>query len=238
MIRRGNRKTDEIRKPKIETKFIKHAEGSALVEMGDTKLICTATVIDGVPDFLKNTGRGWVTAEYSMLPRATSQRKPRESTRGKQDGRSQEIQRIIGRALRAVVNFRALGERTLWIDCDVFQADGSTRTASITGGFIALKESVNYLLKNHVIIDDPLLDSVAAVSVGIVDGEHLLDLDYNEDSHAEVDLNVVMTGAQKIVEVQGTAEQSPFTIEQLTALIDLAKKGIKELTEHQRIALS
>lgn len=237
MQRKGNRRPDEIRKINIQRGFIKHAEGSALIDMGDTRVICTASIIEGVPDFLKNTGKGWLTAEYSMLPRATPTRKVRESTRGKVDGRTQEIQRIIGRALRSVVDLSVIGERTLWIDCDVIQADGGTRTASITGGFVALAEAVDYMMKYQLINQMPVKDIVAAVSVGIVDGEPLLDLNYEEDSRAEVDLNVVKTGSGRFVEIQGTAEMSPFEKEKLDILLELAGKGIEEIIEYQRSVL-
>lgn len=237
MQRKGNRKPDEIRKLKIERGFIKHAEGSALIQMGDTWVICTASILDGVPDFLKNSGKGWLTAEYSMIPRSTPTRKMRDASRGKIDGRTQEIQRIIGRALRSIIDISAIGERTIWIDCDVIQADGGTRTASITGGFVALAEAVDYLMKYQLISQMPIKDTVAAVSVGIVDGELLLDLNYEEDSRAEVDLNVVMTGSGKFVEIQGTAEQNPFGKSQLDALLNLAGKGIREIIDYQREVL-
>jgi ribonuclease PH len=237
MQRKGNRKPDEIRRISIQRGFIKHAEGSALIDMGDTRIICTASILDGVPDFLKNTGKGWLTAEYSMLPRATPTRKVREASRGKIDGRTQEIQRIIGRALRSVVDLSVIGERTLWIDCDVIQADGGTRTASITGGFVALIEAVDYLMKYQLINQMPVKDIVAAVSVGIVDGEPLLDLNYEEDSRAEVDLNVVKTGSGRFVEIQGTAEQNPFEQEQLDILLEIAGKGISKIIEYQRSVL-
>lgn len=237
MQRKGNRKADEIRKINIEKGFIKHAEGSSFIEMGDTKVICTVSVIEGVPEFLKNTGKGWLTAEYAMIPRSTPTRKVRDSSRGKIDGRTQEIQRIIGRALRSVVDLSIIGERTLWIDCDVIQADGGTRTASITGSFVALVEAINYLMKYQLINQMPVKDIVAAVSVGIVDGEPLLDLNYEEDSHAEVDLNVVKTGSGRFVEIQGTAEQNPFEKEQLDVLLELAGRGINELIKYQRTVL-
>jgi len=237
MQRKGNRKADEIRQIRIQRGFIKHAEGSALIDMGDTRVICTASVLDGVPEFLKNTGKGWLTAEYSMIPRATPTRKVRDASRGKIDGRAQEIQRIIGRALRSVIDLSILGERTIWIDCDVIQADGGTRTASITGGFVALVEAIDYLIKYQLISQMPIRDTIAAVSVGIVDGEILLDLNYEEDSRAEVDLNVVKTGSGRFVEIQGTAEQYPFEKHQLDMMLELAGKGINQIIEYQRSVL-
>lgn len=237
MQRKGNRKPDEIRKINIQNGFIKHAEGSALIDMGDTRVICTSSIIDGVPDFLKNTGKGWLTAEYSMIPRSTPSRKVRDASRGKIDGRAQEIQRIIGRALRSVIDLSIIGERTIWIDCDVIQADGGTRTASITGSFVALVEAVDYLMKYQLINQMPVKDIVAAVSVGIVDGEPLLDLNYEEDSRTEVDLNVVKTGSGRFVEIQGTAEQNPFEKRELDILLELAGKGIGEIIEYQRSVL-
>lgn len=237
MLRKGNRKPNELRKINIQRNFIKHAEGSVLIEMGDTRVICTTSIIEGVPDFLKNTGKGWLTAEYSMLPRSTPTRKVREASRGKIDGRSQEIQRIIGRALRSVIDLSMIGERTIWVDCDVIQADGGTRTASITGSFVALVDAVDYLMRYQLINQMPLKDIVAAVSVGIVDGEPLLDLSYEEDSRAEVDLNVVKTGSGRFVEIQGTAEQNPFNKSELDILLELAGKGINEIIEYQRAVL-
>ncbi len=237
MQRKGNRRADEIRQINIQRGFIKHAEGSVLIDMGDTRIICTASIIDGVPEFLKNTGKGWLTAEYSMLPRATPTRKVRDASRGKIDGRTQEIQRIIGRALRSVVDLSVIGERTIWIDCDVIQADGGTRTASITGSFVALAEAIDYLMKYQLINQMPIKDIVAAVSVGIVDGELLLDLNYEEDSRAEVDINVVKTGSGRFVEIQGTAEQNPFDKAQFDALIKLAGIGISQIIEYQRSVL-
>lgn len=237
MQRKGNRKADEIREINIQKGFIKHAEGSTLIDMGDTRVICTASVIEGVPEFLKNTGKGWLTAEYSMIPRSTPSRKVRDASRGKIDGRAQEIQRIIGRALRSVIDLSIIGERTIWVDCDVIQADGGTRTASITGSFVALVEAIYYLMKYQLINQMPVKDIVAAVSVGIVDGEPLLDLNYEEDSRAEVDLNVVKTGSGRFVEIQGTAEQNPFEKGQLDVLLELAGKGISEIIECQRAVL-
>ena len=211
-----------------------HAEGSVLIETGHTRVICTASVEDRVPTFLRNTGKGWVTAEYGMLPRATSTRMQREAASGKVGGRTQEIQRLIGRSLRSVTNLAALGERTIWIDCDVIQADGGTRTASITGAFVALALALEKLRTRDVIKNIPLSDYVAATSVGIVDGEPLLDLAYEDDSRADVDMNIVKTGNGRFIEVQGTAEAEPFGREALMMLLDLAEYGITQLVEKQR----
>jgi ribonuclease PH len=211
-----------------------HAEGSVLIQAGDTKVICAASVEDRVPSFLRNTGKGWVTAEYGMLPRATSTRTQREAAAGKVGGRTQEIQRLIGRSLRAVTNLQALGERTVWIDCDVIQADGGTRTASITGAFVALALAFEVMRSRSLIAQIPLHDYVAAISVGIVDTEPLLDLAYEDDSRAEVDMNVVKTGNGRFIEVQGTAEAMPFGRDALDTLLDLADHGIKQLVEKQR----
>jgi len=229
MGRIDGRRPDELRKIKIVKNFIKHAEGSCLIEYGATRVICTASVEENVPPFLRNSGTGWVTVEYSMLPRATVTRVKRSLT----SGRNMEIQRLVGRSLRAVMDMEKLGERTIRIDCDVIQADGGTRTASITGGFIAMGLAILRLKKEGVITVIPLIDYVAAVSVGIVGDKLLLDLNYEEDSTAEVDMNVVMTGKGKFVEVQGTAEGTPFSKKQMDKLLDLAKKGIKELTALQ-----
>jgi len=236
-IRSGGRRPDELRKVRITRGYIKHAEGSVLIEVGDTRVICTASVEEGVPAFLKDTGSGWIRAEYSMIPRATQTRSPRESVRGRPGGRTQEIQRLIGRALRSVVDLRAIGERTIMIDCDVIQADGGTRTASVTGAYVALVDALRWLKERGEIEEIPIRDSVAAVSVGIVDGEMLLDLDYNEDSRAQVDMNLAMTSKGEFVEIQGTAEEAPFTMEQLEGLIALGRKGIMELSEIQRRVL-
>ena len=214
--------------------YLPHAEGSVFIEAGRTKVICTASVEDRVPPFLRNTGKGWVTAEYGMLPRATNTRMQRESTAGKVGGRTQEIQRLIGRSLRSVTNLHALGERTIWIDCDVIQADGGTRTASITGSFVALALAIEKLRERDVIRTIPLSDYVAATSVGIVDGEPLLDLAYDDDSRADVDMNIVKTGDGRFIEVQGTAEAMPFGRDALMTLLDLADHGIKQLVEKQR----
>jgi ribonuclease PH len=211
-----------------------HAEGSVLVESGKTRVICTASVEERVPQFLRGTGKGWVTAEYGMLPRATSTRTTREATAGKVGGRTQEIQRLIGRSLRSVVQLEALGERTIWMDCDVTQADGGTRTASITGAFVAMALAIDKLVKAGSIKTMPIRDYVAATSVGIIDGTPMLDLAYEEDSRAEVDMNVVQTGSGKFIEVQGTAETTPFDRAGLDALLALAEKGIRELVAHQR----
>lgn len=236
-MRPDGRSVDELRKIKITNDFISHAEGSVLIEMGKTRVICTASIEERVPPFLKDQNKGWVTGEYSMLPRATDTRNVRESSRGKVGGRTHEIQRLIGRAMRSVVDLEALGERSIWLDCDVIQADGGTRTASITGAFIALKEAVNHALKNKLIQTQPVRDYVAAVSVGIVDGEPRLDLAYAEDSVAEVDMNIVMTGSGKFIEVQGTAETDPFSQAKLMEMLSLAKSGIKDIMKVQKRAL-
>jgi ribonuclease PH len=224
-----------LRPVKIARNYLKHAEGSVLIEMGDTKVICSASLEERVPPFLRNTGKGWVTAEYSMLPRSTNTRTPRE--RGGGNGRTFEIQRLIGRSLRSVTDLGAFGERTVWIDCDVIQADGGTRTASITGAYVALVDAFRKLVKNGVIAKVPVKDSVAAISVGKVDREVLLDLNYEEDSKAEVDMNVVMTGSGKFVEVQGTAEGGVFGKKEMDGLIRVAQNGIKILTRIQKKSL-
>ncbi len=228
------RRRDQIRPVKVTRNFTKHAEGSVLIEMGDTKVICTASVEEKVPPFLKGKGTGWVTAEYAMLPRATHDRSPRESVKGKQGGRTLEIQRLVGRALRAVIDTSRLGERTIWIDCDVIQADGGTRTASITGSFIALADAVAVLKKRELIKVNPLTDYLAAISIGKVGGHVMVDLAYEEDSHAEVDLNLVMTGAGQYVEVQGTAERTPFNKKDMDEFLDLGWKAIRELVDLQQ----
>lgn len=233
-MRSDGRKPDQMRKISIKKNTMKYAEGSCLIEVGNTKVICAASVEDKVPPFLRNTGKGWVTAEYGMLPRSCHTRIRRESSAGKQSGRTQEIQRLIGRSLRSVVDLKKLGERTVWIDCDVIQADGGTRTASITGSFIALIEALTALKNKNTIEEIPVRDYVAAVSVGIVDGNLCLDLDYEEDSKADVDMNVVMTGEKKLIEVQGTAEKTPFSKKDLDRLIQSAEKGIKEIVALQR----
>lgn len=237
MSRLENRKNDELREIKITRDYTKYAEGSVLIEMGETKVICTASIEDKVPPFLKNSGSGWITAEYSMLPRSTHQRKVRESSRGKVEGRTQEIQRLIGRALRSVINLKALGEKTIWIDCDVIQADGGTRTASITGAFVAMADALHKLYKSKAINKMPITSFVSAVSVGIVNGENVLDLCYEEDSSAQVDMNIIMTNKGEFVELQGTAEGFPFKKDQLQDLIDLGEKGNEMLIDAQKRSL-
>ncbi|NOZ24492.1 MAG: ribonuclease PH [Nitrospirae bacterium] len=236
-MRKDGRRNDELRPVKVTRHFIKHAEGSVLIEVGQTRVICTASIEDRVPPFLRDQGRGWLTAEYAMLPRSTSTRTTRESAAGKIGGRTHEIQRLIGRSLRAVMDLEALGERTVWIDCDVIQADGGTRTASITGAYIALVNAMRYAVRNGIIERNPVKDYLAAVSVGVVDGEPMLDLCYEEDFRAEVDMNIVMTGSGKYVEVQGTAEGEPFDRETLETLLTLAEQGIRELVGIQKGAL-
>lgn len=233
-MRIDGRKENELRKIKIKQGVMKFAEGSCLIEMGNTKVICTASIEEKVPQFLKGTGSGWITAEYGMLPRSCKSRIDRESSRGKQSGRTHEIQRLIGRSMRAVADLKAFGERTIWIDCDVLQGDGGTRTASITGSFIALIEAFSVLIGKKVIEKIPVSDYVAAVSVGIINKIPCLDLNYEEDSKAEVDMNIVMTGKGKFIEVQGTAEKEPFSAKELNELIDLANGGIQNLIEIQR----
>lgn len=236
-MRPSQRNNDALRTVRLTRHYTKHAEGSVLVEFGDTKVICTASVEESVPGFLKGKGKGWVTAEYGMLPRSTGSRMRRESAAGKQSGRTQEIQRLIGRSLRAVVDIEKLGERQIQIDCDVIQADGGTRTASITGAFVALHDAISGLIAQGKLTQSPLRDFVAAISVGIHQGEVVLDLDYLEDSDCETDMNVVMTGNGRFVEVQGTAEGEPFSEEEMAAMMRLAKKGISELIALQRQAL-
>ncbi len=231
-MRSDGRKADELRKLRIARKYLKAAEGSVLIEMGDTKVICTATIDNAVPPFLRGRGTGWVTAEYAMLPRSSAQRIQRE--RSKVGGRTYEIQRLIGRSLRSVVDMEGLGERTVLIDCDVIQADGGTRTASITGAYIALVDALRHLKKQGLVKSIPVRDFLAAVSVGIVDGKPMLDLCYREDSSAEVDMNLVMTGRGRIVEVQGTAEGNPFTRAELGKLLALGEKGIRALVRKQK----
>lgn len=231
------RKWDELRPVTITRGVMKNAEGSAMIEMGDTKVLCTATVEESVPPFLRDTGKGWVTTEYAMLPRSTKERIRRDGVRGRIGGRSHEIQRIIGRALRAVIDLDKLGERSITLDCDVIQADGGTRTASITGAFVALSEAAQFLKTEELVEKDPINDYIAAVSVGIVDNKLALDLDYEMDSRAEVDMNVAMTGSGLLVEVQGTAEGKPFSKNRMSKMIALAEKGINELLKKQREAL-
>ncbi len=236
--RSNGRAADQLRDVRITRHYTRHAEGSVLVEFGHTKVLCTASVEEKVPPFLKGKGTGWVTAEYGMLPRATHTRGSREAATGKQSGRTQEIQRLIGRSLRSVMDLAKLGERQITIDCDVLQADGGTRCASITGSMVALADAVSWLREEGVVTADPIRDFVAAVSVGIVGGDLLLDLDYAEDSSCGTDMNVVMTGAGSFVEVQGTAEGEPFTREAMSRLVELASRGIAELIALQRKALA
>lgn len=235
MQRVDGRRMDQLREVKIHRNYIIHAEGSVLIEVGNTKVICTATIEDKVPVWLKGQGVGWISAEYAMIPRATPQRNIRESSRGKIAGRTQEIQRLVGRSLRGVVDLAALGEKTIWIDCDVIQADGGTRTAAITGSFVALVDAFNKVIPADKKL--PLYDFLAATSVGIYNGHQILDLCYAEDSRVSVDMNLVMTGSEKIVEVQGTAEGNPFSWDEMTGLMTLAKKGILELIQLQRETL-
>jgi ribonuclease PH len=236
-LRHDGRQTDQLRQIKIERGFTRYAEGSVLICFGETRVLCNASVEEKVPSFLRGQGRGWVTAEYSMLPRATHTRSGREAARGKLGGRTMEIQRLIGRALRAVVDFELLGERTIIIDCDVLQADGGTRTASITGAWIALADAIAKLISEGLLEKSPLKDSVAAISSGIIDGRPMLDLDYVEDSGASVDMNFVMTGDGRFVEVQGTAEEEPFSDAELDALRSLARTGCNELAQLQQKAI-
>jgi len=237
MTRPGRRGADQLRSVRIQRDYTRHAEGSVLIEFGDTRVLCTASVEDKVPGFLRGRGQGWVTAEYGMLPRSTNTRTDREAARGKQSGRTQEIQRLIGRSLRAVTDMEKLGERTVQIDCDVIQADGGTRTAGITGAFVALHDAISVLMRRGLVAESPLRDFVAAVSVGIVEGAPVLDLDYAEDSACDTDMNVVMTGSGGFVEVQGTAEGAPFSQAQMDALMVLAQRGIVELIAKQKEAL-
>lgn len=233
-MRIDNRKLDEIRKVKIIPHFISSTPGSVLIELGSTKVLCSAIWEFGVPDFLLNKGRGWLTAEYGMLPGSTLERKPRQGRGGRPDGRIFEIQRLVGRSLRAVVDMELLGEKTIWIDCDVLQADGGTRSAAITGSFIALYFAFKNMQERQLLLKNPIRDYLAAVSLGRVNGELMLDLSYHEDSKAEVDLNIVMTDKEKIIEIQGTAESKPFTQDELNEMISLAKNGIRELIEIQK----
>ncbi len=237
MARQDGRKSNELRKLKITKNYIKYAEGSCLVELGNTKVIATASVEDGVPHFLRGSGNGWVTAEYGMIPRSCKSRVSREASKGKLGGRTHEIQRLIGRSLRSVTDMTKLGERTIWLDCDVIQADGGTRCASITGSFVALALALENMKKDRLLTTVPLSDYVAAISVGILGGDTIIDLNYEEDSKAEVDMNVVMTGAGKFIEVQGTAEREPFRKEDLNKLISLAQKGIEDIIHTQKSIL-
>lgn len=237
MNRPSQRQACDLRPITITRSFTKHAEGSVLIEFGDTKVLCTASVLEKVPPHQKGSGEGWVTAEYGMLPRSTHTRSDREAARGKQSGRTQEIQRLIGRAMRSVFDLKLLGERTIHLDCDVLQADGGTRTAAITGAYVAARDAVNHLLKNKVITTDPIINSVAAISVGIYQGVPVLDLDYAEDSQCDTDMNVVMTGTGGMIEVQGTAEGTPFSRSELEELLNLASEGIGQLTRIQKEVL-
>lgn len=238
--RPSGRENDQMREVKITRNFTKHAEGSVLVEFGETKVLCTATVERGVPRFLRGSGQGWVTAEYGMLPRSTTTRNAREAAKGKQSGRTVEIQRLIGRSLRAALDLNKLGENTITLDCDVLQADGGTRTASITGAFVALQDAINVLKKDKhgAMKGDPVKYQIAAISVGVYKGEPVLDLDYAEDSEAETDMNVIMTHKGGFIEVQGTAEGEPYSQDELNAMLELAKKGVAEITQIQRAALA
>ena len=236
--RTDGRAPDQLRPTTITPDFLKTAEGSVLIETGNTRVLCAATVEDSTPPFLRNTGKGWVTAEYSMLPRATATRTPREITKGRQSGRTHEIQRLIGRSLRAVVDLAALGERSIIVDCDVLQADGGTRTAAITGAYVALAIALGTLVKYKVVSRNPLLDSVAAISVGIVAGTPLLDLAYEEDSRADVDMNIVMTGNGEFVELQATSERNAFGDEQLAQMLQLGRHGVKQMQAYQQQALA
>jgi len=237
-MRNDQRKVNQLRKVTIETDYVKHPEGSVLISFGDTKVICNASIEDRVPPFLRNQGKGWITAEYAMLPRATENRNIRESSKGKVSGRTMEIQRLIGRALRAVVDLDKIGERTLWVDCDVIQADGGTRTASITGAFVAVVLALGKLVNNKSIKELPISDYLTAISVGVLpEGEEVLDLCYEEDSKAQVDMNVVMTGNGEFVELQGTGEEATFSMSQLQTMLSLAQEGVTELVELQREAI-
>ena len=237
-MRPSHRQASQLRSVQITRRFTRHAEGSVLIEMGDTRVLCTASVEESVPPFLRGNGRGWVTAEYGMLPRSTHTRTGREAAKGKQSGRTQEIQRLIGRALRAVTDLKALGERQITLDCDVLQADGGTRCAAITGAWLALHDACEQLVDKRKLGESPLRDHVAAVSVGIYQGSPIVDLDYAEDANCDTDMNVVMTGCGGIVEIQGTAEGDPFTRRQMNELLDLAETGIGELIAHQKEVLA
>lgn len=237
MTRIDGRENNQLREIKITRNFTKYAAGSVLMETGDTRVICTATIDEKVPPFMRGTGKGWVTAEYSMLPASTQNRKIRESSKGKIEGRTQEIQRLIGRALRSAIDLEQLGERTIWIDCDVIQADGGTRTASITGAFIALIDALHQLKNEEKIESIPIKNYVAAISVGVVNGEPVLDLNYQEDFNAKIDMNVIMTDAKEYIEIQGTGEEAPFNKKELSKLLELAEKGIMELINKQKEVL-
>lgn len=238
MQRTNNRAFDQLREMKFTTSWAQHAEGSCLIEAGATKVLCTATIEDNVPPWMRNTGKGWVTGEYGMLPRSTHTRKPRDAAKGKQDGRSIEIQRLIGRSLRSVVDMKVLGERQVILDCDVLQADGGTRCAAITGAWVALQQAINKHIAKGVLTTNPITSNVAAVSVGLIHSTAILDLEYIEDANAEADMNVVMDGTGKLIEVQATGEQRPFSRGELNALLDLAQDGIAQLIELQNAALS
>ena len=237
-MRPSSRAPDELRPITITRNYTKHAEGSVLIEFGDTKVLCNASVEEKVPGFLRGQGQGWVTAEYGMLPRSTGSRMGREAARGKQGGRTMEIQRLIGRSLRAAVDLKALGENTITIDCDVIQADGGTRTASITGAFVALADAIRYMQDNDLIKNDPIIGHVASVSVGVYNGTPIMDLDYAEDSNCETDMNIVMNDQGGYIEVQGTAEGTAFSPQEFQAMLDLGKQAIDQLIEHQREALT
>jgi ribonuclease PH len=237
-MRPSSRAADELRPITITRNYTKHAEGSVLIEFGDTKVLCNASVEEKVPGFLRGQGQGWVTAEYGMLPRSTGSRMGREAARGKQGGRTMEIQRLIGRSLRAAVDLKALGENTITIDCDVIQADGGTRTASITGAFVALADAIRYMQDNNLIKNDPIIGHVASVSVGVYNGTPIMDLDYAEDSNCETDMNIVMNDQGGYIEVQGTAEGTAFSPQEFQAMLDLGKQAIDQLIEHQREALT
>lgn len=238
MTRPSGRRPEQLRQVKITRDYTQHAEGSVLVEFGNTKVICNASIENNVPRFLRGKGQGWVTAEYGMLPRSTNSRMGREAARGKQSGRTQEIQRLIGRSLRAAVDLKQLGENTIYVDCDVIQADGGTRTAAITGGCVALVDAIRYLQREKLIQADPLLHMIAAVSVGVYQGTPVLDLDYPEDSNAETDMNVVMDANGGYIEIQGTAEETPFSGEALSEMLQLANQGIADLVRVQNMALA
>ncbi|HCK03449.1 MAG TPA: ribonuclease PH [Methylophilaceae bacterium] len=237
-MRSYQRQNNDLRPIEFLRNYTKHAEGSVLIKCGDTHVLCSASIEESVPSFLKGKGQGWVTAEYGMLPRSTSSRMPREAAKGKQSGRTQEIQRLIGRSLRAIIDLKKLGERTIHIDCDVIQADGGTRTASISGAYVALYDAIQTLIKSKKIMSSPLIDSIAAISVGIKGGEVLLDLDYVEDSSCDTDMNIVMTGEGKFVEIQGTAEGVAFSRKEMDSLIDIAALGIQDITQKQNEAIS
>lgn len=237
-MRPSGRTAQQIRPVTMTRNYTRHAEGSVLIEFGDTKVLCNASVQEGVPRFLKGKGQGWVTAEYGMLPRATHTRSDREAARGKQGGRTMEIQRLIARSLRAIIDLSALGENTITVDCDVIQADGGTRTASITGACVALVDAINFMRAKGLVKGNPLKGMVAAISVGIYNGEPVVDLDYPEDSAAETDMNVVMTDTGKIIEIQGTAEGEPFSFDEMNAMVELAKHAIRELNDIQQEALN